>query len=348
MASAKKLPSGNWRVRVTYTDEYGIQKCESFTEKSKVKAELLAKEFQVNMERAKAPENITLGEAMDAYIDNRSAVFSPPTVRGYRQIRKNRLKGIIDTKLSLLTSEKIQKAINEDAKKLKPKTIRNTFGLLAPVLAQYLPDKKFNISLPEKIAYESEIPEDEDFVRLLEEASGTMMIAAILLSACLGLRRSELCALVWEDFDHEKSTVRINKAMVLNDKNEWIVKNSTKTVSSTRGLSIPRVVLDIIHLLPRESIRVIPITPNAVTDRFIRLRNRVGLKVRLHDLRHYNASVMHALNVPDKYAMKRGGWSTPHVMKRVYQHTMNKKSMAVDESINNFFDTLLEDKVPTN
>ncbi len=26
-----------------------------------------------------------------------------------------------------------------------------------------------------------------------------------------------------------------------------------------------------------------------------------------HDLRHYTASIMHALNIPDQYIMKRGG-----------------------------------------
>ena len=104
------------------------------------------------------------------------------------------------------------------------------------------------------------------------------------------------------------------------------------------------IVMATILSLPRDSDRVIPITPNAVTDRFIRIRDRLGSKIRLHDLRHYNASVMHALNIPEKYAMKRGGWKTPHVMKNVYQHAFKEKARIVDDTVNTFFDTLLGPK----
>lgn len=52
------------------------------------------------------------------------------------------------------------------------------------------------------------------------------------------------------------------------------------------------------------------------------------------DLRHYNASIMLALNVPDKYAMERMGYSTPATLKKVYQHTMAGKRAEVNSMIN--------------
>lgn len=48
------------------------------------------------------------------------------------------------------------------------------------------------------------------------------------------------------------------------------------------------------------------------------------------------------LNVPDKYAQKRGGWSTPATMKTVYQHTMAAKRSVVDDMIDGYFYRLLE------
>ena len=62
-----------------------------------------------------------------------------------------------------------------------------------------------------------------------------------------------------------------------------------------------------------------------------------------HDLRHMDASIMVALGIPDKYAMERGGWSSPHVMKSVYQHTFSKEREAVDDKIDEYFNSLLED-----
>ena len=47
-----------------------------------------------------------------------------------------------------------------------------------------------------------------------------------------------------------------------------------------------------------------------IYQRFKRIMKKHGYSdITFHDLRHINASVMLALNVPDKYAMERGGWS---------------------------------------
>ena len=46
-------------------------------------------------------------------------------------------------------------------------------------------------------------------------------------------------------------------------------------------------------------------------------------EIRLHDLRHYSASILHAIGIPDQYIMSRGGWKTDNVMKRVYRDTLS-------------------------
>ncbi len=45
----------------------------------------------------------------------------------------------------------------------------------------------------------------------------------------------------------------------------------------------------------------------------------------LHKLRHYFASQMSALGVPEADILKMGGWETDHVMKNVYRHSMMDK-----------------------
>ena len=68
-----------------------------------------------------------------------------------------------------------------------------------------------------------------------------------------------------------------------------------------------------------------------------------GIEMSFHDLRHLNASVMLMLGIPDKYAMERGGWSTPNVMKNVYQHTFSEERKLVDERIDDYFNSLIYD-----
>lgn len=41
--------------------------------------------------------------------------------------------------------------------------------------------------------------------------------------------------------------------------------------------------------------------------------------------------------------MERGGWKTPHTMKRVYQHTFNSEREKVDDLIDNFFEEIISE-----
>ena len=45
----------------------------------------------------------------------------------------------------------------------------------------------------------------------------------------------------------------------------------------------------------------------------------------LHKTRHYFASKMSELKIPDADILKMGGWESDHVMKTVYRHSMMDK-----------------------
>ena len=49
---------------------------------------------------------------------------------------------------------------------------------------------------------------------------------------------------------------------------------------------------------------------------------------------------MAKLNIPEKYAMERGGWKTDTVMKRVYTHTFSNERIKVDNIIDEYFETM--------
>lgn len=50
---------------------------------------------------------------------------------------------------------------------------------------------------------------------------------------------------------------------------------------------------------------------------------------------------MLAFNMPDKYAMERGGWANPSTLKNRYQHTFSDEKKLYDNLLNSQFDTLL-------
>lgn len=45
----------------------------------------------------------------------------------------------------------------------------------------------------------------------------------------------------------------------------------------------------------------------------------------IHSLRHCFAAIMHARQVPDKYVMEMGGWSSDYVLKRYTSTHLKKK-----------------------
>ncbi len=55
---------------------------------------------------------------------------------------------------------------------------------------------------------------------------------------------------------------------------------------------------------------------------------------------HYYASTLLALGVPDKYAMKRMGHATPHMLKNVYQHRFESKDADIGDKITAYFQTM--------
>lgn len=209
----------------------------------------------------------------------------------------------------------VQTEINEMAKKCSPKTVRNHHSFISAVLGAFCPNLKLTTTLPQKVKHEPYIPSDEDVKKILECAKDTEYEIPIIL-ACYGLRRSEICALKVDDL--EGDILHINKAMVPDENRNWVVK-STKTTSSTRDIIIPMEIADKI----RTRGYIYKGYPNCITNFLKRTEQALEIPLfSIHKLRHYFASKMSALNIPEADIMRMGGWETDHVMKSVYRHSM--------------------------
>ncbi len=336
---ATKLPSGSWRVRVEIESE-GKRRWKSFTAPTRKEAEFLAAQYAYTQKEQNKPQDMTIGGAMDAFIDARTAVLSPSTIRGYRQIRRCYFQDIAGMKLRDITNAYIQREVNAIARTCSPKTVRNACALLTAALGAYHPDFTVRVDLPRKIKQEISIPSKEDVQRLLTAAQGTPLESAILLAAGYGLRRGEICALTFQDIDTQNYTISISKSYAKDDHNQWVIK-APKSYAGTRTISVSPNLVSRLYANRTDSQRICPVVPDTITDAFIRLCKAQGIQCRFHDLRHYNASIMLALNVPDKYAMERLGQATPGLIKAVYQHIMSDKRQEVSVIVNSAADALI-------
>ena len=342
MPKAKKLPSGNWRVQVFSHYETtilpdGTEKKkavrQSFTASTRKEAERLAAMWEADREGR--VEDITVLEAVQKYINAKTPVLSPSTVREYKSTLKNYFSSINNIRIRKIDNTTIQIWISSLSERgLSPKSVRNIYTLLSSTLLMFRPDFAPRITLPQRIKPDLYCPSDEDIKKLLEIISGSELEIAVLLAAFGPLRRGEICALTAEDIDG--NVIHVRKSMVMDENKQWVIKQP-KTPESKRNIVFPDFV---IAKLP-ESGKVILANPDQVSGQFRRALKRSGLPhFRFHDLRHYSASIMHAIGVPDQYIMARGGWKTDNVMKSVYRNVIDLEEARQAKKINAHFENL--------
>lgn len=333
------LPSGSYRVQVLdYVDASGKRHYRSFTATTKKEAQLLAEEWKLNRKKGiREPDNLTVLEAVERYLNVKEAVLSPSTMKAYTSIKLTHLTGNLGkTSIKNLDSTSVQIWVSDLTKKgLSPKTVRNAYGLLAASLDMFAPDMRLKVQMPARKKPALYCPSDNDIKILLQNIQGSELELAVLLAAFGPLRRGEICALTSEDING--CAVTVSKSMVQGPDRMWYIKEP-KTYGSYRTVIFPGFVIDRLSGIQG---RIIKKTPEQISNSFKHAIIRSGLPhFRFHDLRHYSASVMHAIGVPDQYILQRGGWASDNVMKTVYRNTIDLETARQTKKINQHFEGL--------
>ena len=346
MAKAKKLPSGNWRVQVfAGLDKDGKQIRKSFTAPTKKEAEFMAAEFKAkHKEIVRDKSAMTLSEGIDRYIEFKGGTLSPSTVRGYKMIQNKGLQSIMNIKMNKLTADLVQAAINEEVGVKKQKTIKNEYSLVKAVVKMYAPNLSLaGVTLPQAEKFEAQELTLQEVGILLNAIMKDEFSIGLLFAVCCGLRMSEITALKWENYDSPQETIHIKKAVVRDVDNHYVTK-STKSKKSTRKIVVPKLLSKLLNNSygdPEQ--HIITCSQNCLREHLTKICSQNGLPhLRMHDLRHINASVMAYLDIPTKYALERGGWEDIATMDKIYQFTFQDEKKAVDDKINHFFAKLVE------
>lgn len=329
----KKTKSGRWHVTAYIGKVDGKPFYKSFTADTSRECALLANDYIRNFKKnPRRTANITIGEAVRDYIRLKEPVLSPSTIRGYDRILRNDLPPVSDISVKDLDNYTLQGFISQLYK--SPKTVRNIYGLLIAAVGMHT-DKKFKVTLPAPVEPNRIVATDEEVKKLLEEASPRMRKAVILGSN--SLRRGEIAALKYEDIS--ENGIYVHADIVQDRYGTWVYKDHAKTPGSTRYVYMPREMLD---ALGTGSGYVVDYkNPDCISRTMERLADRLGMNVTLHSLRRYYASICHALGIPDKYIMEQGGWKSENVMRKSYQHTLDKQRQEFQE----LFDRHMKEKI---
>jgi integrase len=346
MAKAKRLPSGNYRVQIFVgfkKDEAGnflrnkngkkIPDYESITHPDRAEAEYLAAEFKRERESS-AIADMTVRQAMERYVKNRNKLLSPTTQQGYRKIIRNNLQSLMDIKIRKLTQDDIQAAVNADALALSSKTLHNAHGFLSSVLNAYRPRMKLTTTMPPKKKKFKELPSVHKVFAAVKDKEIEL---AALLAMWLSFSMSEIRGIMKSDI---KDGVLTLSRVIVDVDNRPVVKDVMKEYERSRRHEIPLYIMNMIDKC--EGLYIVPLNAHQIDYWWYKARDEAKLPpITFHDLRHVNASVMHLLGIPDKYAMERGGWKTDGTMKAVYQNVFTDERKEVDRKINDYFEQIV-------
>lgn len=261
--------------------------------------------------------NMTVSEAIDRYIESKTAVLSPSTIYGYKKANQRYLYILHDIKLSQLDQELIQRAVNKLSYCYSPKTVRNAYGLLHASLQMFAPDFVYRISLPQKIKTSFYVPDEEEIKVIYKLIKNTELEIPFLLASQCGLRPSEICALTQDCVTNDGLEIR--KAVVINEYGREVYK-PPKSYAGYRTMPISPSLRKILSAVPDK--RICAISSNKISRDWNNFLRKHGLHIfRFYSLRHYYASQALLLGIPQKYIAELMGHSSTDMIEKVYQHT---------------------------
>jgi integrase len=188
------------------------------------------------------------------------------------------------------------------------------------------------------------VPTKAEAEAIMKVLVGTDIECQALLALTCSLRQSEIAALKKSSI--KGSDVTIRGARVLDEDNKLVYKETNKSAAGRRTVTMPKYLSDKIKEIckgkePDEYL--FNAYPDDVLAKFKRLLKNNGLpQYTMHSLRHCFAAIMHANNVPDKYIMEMGGWSSDSVMKKIYQYTFEDETKKAKKKVNSYFDGVMQ------
>lgn len=345
-----KRKDGRWESYVVYDDPDTGEECKkSFygTAKWGSDAKRKRSKFIEKIEVGDYSDvrKVTVGGWLKKYLEVYCAEVAKTTLDGYKNyINKHIIPAIGELKLSDLKPLHIQKFYNQEREKgFKNKTILQEHRIMHRAFKKAVVDGLMarnpcdGVDAPSPEDYAPTIYTEDQFSTLLEKLKGNRMEAIILLAGMCGLRRGELMGLTWSDIDLENAILRIKRSIV--PTSEGSITKDPKSKTSSRDISIPSVIIPTLKRLRGigplyTRLDGKPYNPGSVSRYFKKfLADNELPHIRLHDLRHFNATMMLKHGVTEREASSRLGHSNLMMTKK-YQHVAKDMDQRSADKLN--------------
>ena len=333
---------------------------------SKREANAVMHRLIVEMEQGKIVKksNKTVTEWMEEWLSLYLPNIEETTRVGYKtKIKCYIIPAIGHIQIGSLRAEHVQKMVNDMmARNLSPKNIRDAYNNInaamkkAVVLRYIAYNPCEGVVLPKLKKYRAQVYDQKLIHQLLDMTRGTDLYLPVFLCVTVGLRRGEMLALRWDDIDFYSKLLKVRHNMVRGEKG-YIIK-APKSEAGIRDIAIGDEVLDELRqaraqytmdaftygagfqnlgFVVRQADGS-PYKPDSMTQKWERFLEESGLpKIRLHDLRHSNATALIQAGVNPRVVQQRLGHSDVSITLNTYTHILPEMDAAAAEKI----DTIL-------
>ena len=324
----RKREDGRWEGRIVVGHKKNgtpiFQHAYAHTQKE------LTEKLHQNIERYQDVEltedsRMTLGEWLDRWLtDYKENTVRPGTLAGYRSCIENYIKPQLGGKqVSLVTSQDVQKLyrrLKENGRvrehprfgsALSDTTINRLHAIFHQAMEDALhahiiaKNPTVGATVPKASHAQKRVLTDKELDTFLDAVREDKIWGDFFyVELTTGLRRGEICALRWEDFDTKQETLHVRRTLH-KEKGKPLTTGDTKTYAGTRKIVLPPSTAQLLRerkktaptewIFPNPFDPEHPIAPGTAYNRLKVLLKEAGLPdIRFHDLRHTFAT--HALS----------------------------------------------------
>ncbi len=319
------------------------------------------------------------GYTVEEYLEDFIRVFKSNgaiernTLIGYKGYLKNHIYNEFkDMDIREVTVNTVQQYINAKAPILSAKTIKEHINLLASAFDGAIEDdlisknpfrsKRLRIIGKESTVVEA-YTEDEyrDFEKVVlpRLEKNAQLFAAITLFT--GMRRGEICALLWSDIDFDAKRIRVTKSIAWPAQNQGIVK----TPKTQNGFRNPVILPQLYLILDRykqkngyvihgqKAMADEPISRQGIKRLYERIENTVresGISFDFRSInrrgRHTFATFMNNAKLDDKTIESQLGHYDAKFTRERYMNSQDKQIERGMDKLASYLTTILPDGIP--
>ena len=355
--------NNNYNVIVEYYDESGKIKQKSIAKyglKKKAERHLIELKAEIQNQKYMFSNDITVTDRCYRYINENKRDWSPYTVKNRLSwVKLNVAPFFKDTKMENLTIHQIQRYLNYLYENFTVESAKTRFGFFRSVVKECYRMKEIKENLcdfvksPKKEASSiADVYTREEILQLFKLLEDKHFELPILLIVLLGLRKGEAYGLTWDDIDFDNNTVKIEQISIYLDGS--LIFKSPKT-DSKRLLSAP---IELMNKLKKEKLKQNELKLQGVLENKYNLvclnkelkpyknddLNRYYRKfckennfrqLRIHDLRHTNATLLLLSGTDMKTVSGRLGHTDIKITMNKYSHVLEEMDRKASENLSN-------------